>query len=459
MKNVVLPIALFLCLKQGHAQTCNCFLIKQDKNTIAIEKMNIENNRVEIINDPSVIAPVFSMGEGMNGDMVQKERRGGMIVAQCKEGKLKLKFRTKDGVEKPLPDMDLEELKALNIRVNVVSGDGTKKAFLIENYERIKEDKGPVIDMFGGKLPVQPGDYIITTETKRSVKTNSLNGKASFNYRNGWMVVPVSVDGIAKLNFVVDMAATSSVIALKYLPAGIPVNRMEMIEYSAAGAEKKEVSTQGATGATGKDVLQGKALVPHMKLDGMDVPDVNFSVLNEFPAGLKQMGIAGIIGTDLLMRAGILTITNTGDGHGILSFGGNGLQDGTRIPFTMAGGLFFAEGKVGTVPVSFLLDTGARESIINRSFAEENKLQFRVVNANKKITGIDGNPVNAAMVKVPLIALGEQEYHDRDMVFGDIAALASIGLAKQSAILGMDFFRQFKTVQFDFGKSSMVLNS
>ncbi|MBK8496855.1 MAG: hypothetical protein IPL50_19075 [Chitinophagaceae bacterium] len=174
-------------------QDCPCFLISENKGKIELEKVVIGNNKTEIFNDPSIIAPVFSMGEGMNGDMVQKERRGGMIIAQCKDNLLKLKFKNKDGSEKPMPDSNVAELKELSIRINIVGGDAVKKAFMVDHYTTVKEDAGPVIDMFGGKLPVKPGDYIITTETKKPVKANTLTGKASYRIDNGWIVVPVSI--------------------------------------------------------------------------------------------------------------------------------------------------------------------------------------------------------------------------------------------------------------------------
>ena len=443
--------------KEAHAQTCSCFLAKEEAGRLSLEKISIENNRVEVINDPSVLAPVFSMGEGMNGDMVQKERRGGMIVAQCKDNRLKLKFRAKDGSEKPLPDMDLAELKLLNIRVNIVGGDGTRKAFLIEHYERVLEDKGPVIDMFGGKLPVKQGDYIITTETKKPATANSLTGKLTFRYANGWMIVPVSLDASTRLNFVVDMAATSSVIDRRFLPAGIPIRKMEMVEYTAGVEQQKEVATQGATGTTGKDVLAGKAAIPEILLDNLAVQDLNFSVLNTFPAGLAALGVAGILGTDLLMRAGLLTIRRDADGTGTLEFGDQASINGNIVPFTLAGGLFFADGKVADTPVSFLLDTGARESIINKSYAAKHALAFNMLDDTKTISGIDGNPVKVSVVRVPSFTLGSQVYRNSHMILGDIAALSSLGLATQSAILGMDFFRQFRIVQFDFSKKLLRL--
>ncbi len=443
----------------AQSKTCSCFLIKETKGNLSIEKTEIENNNVQVFGDPDIIAPVFSLGEGMNGDMVQKERRGGMVIAQCKDKLLKLKFKSKDGTEKPLPDMDIFELRQLNIRINVVGGDGNKKAFLIEKYKSIREDKGPVIDMFGGKLPVKPGDYIITTETKKPVKANTLTGKTSCKISNGWIVVPVTLSNGIAVNFVVDLAATSSVIDKKYLPQGAEINKIEMVEYSANGANKKEATMQGATGKVEKGLLAGKSLLKQINIGDMKIEDVNISVLNTFPEKLKKAGVVGIIGTDILIRSGTLSIQSINKDKGVLQFG-SGFENtdkGIEIPFTMAGGLLFTEGTIGAAPVKFLFDTGARESILSKSFAEENNLVYPVVNKNKTITGIDGRPLHVKVVKVSSYSIKEYSFSNTNMILGDIAALSAFGLQKSSAILGMDFFRQYASVEFDFNSQHIRL--
>jgi len=280
-KYLVIP-GLFILLNpvvKSQNKSCTCFYLTEKDKVLTVEKLVIENNRVEVLNDPSIIAPLFSMSEGMNGDMIQKDRRGAMIIAQCKDNLLKLKIKSKDAVEKPLPDMNVVELKQMNIRLNVTGGDGIKKAFLIANYEDVREDKGPVIDMFGGKLPVMAGDYIITTETKKATDVSVLNGKVAFKIKNGWIVVPVIMSDGRQADFVVDLAATSTVIDKTILPSSTQINKIEMVEYSANGAKTKNASMQGATGNVQEDLLLGKALLDNMDIGDMHISDVNASVL------------------------------------------------------------------------------------------------------------------------------------------------------------------------------------
>lgn len=460
-KNILVAIICISIQIIANAQpkSCSCFLIKETKGIIRVEKEMVENNNVQIINDPGIITPVFSMGEGMNGDMVQKERRGGMIIAHCKDDLLRLKIRSKDGSEKPLPDMNVAELKQLNIRLNIVGGDGIKKAFLIDYYETIKEDKGPVIDMFGGKLPVKPGDYIITTETKKPVKFNTLTGKASYKISNGWIVVPVMVCNGRSLNFVVDLAATSSVIDKAFLPPGTGINKMEMVDYSANSINKQEATMQGATGKVEQGLLAGKSLLRQISMGDMKIADVNISVLNTFPEKLRKTGIAGIIGTDILMRSGTLSIRSLNKEKGAILFGigSENADNGIEIPFTIAGGLLFADGTIGSAPIKFLFDTGARETILSKSFADKHHLVYQVVNNNKTITGIDGKSLHVNVVNVPNYSIREYPFTNKNMILGDIAALSSFGLQNSSAILGMDFFSQFDYLGIDFNKKALWL--
>lgn len=458
----LLVMATSFSSQKSEAQTaCNCFLLTEQKGKLAVEKVTIDNNRVEVLNDPSIIAPVFSMGEGMNGDMVKKERRGGMIIAQCKDNQLKLKFKTAGGEEKPLPDMDIQKLKQMNIRINVVAGDGTKKAFLIEKYDQVKEAEGPVMDMFGGKIPIQSGDFILTTETR---KTNApvalLKGRVPFQFKNGWVMVPVQLNNGQQLEFVLDLAATSTVIDQSILPANTPIRKMEMVAYSDKGAVKSDASMQGATGQVQEDFLLGKAALQSLHMKDIQLNNVDISVLKSFPEKLKKAGVAGIIGTDILKKAGICTIAFDSENAGTVLFADEALaatNTTVQIPFTIAGGLLFADGKVQGKSLKFVMDTGARESILSKSFVATNKISYKTISTNKTIAGIDGKPQKTSVIALKAVEVGNYAMKDTKMILGDVAALGSFGLSSNSAILGMDFFRKFNTIQIDFIHSKLQL--
>jgi len=442
-------------------QGCNCFLLTEKNEILEIEKVYIQEGNTEIFNDTTIITPVFSLGEGLNGDMIQKERRKGILIAQCKNNMLKYRFRDAAGNEKPLPDMNPKELEKLNIRVNVKGTNGIQKAFLIENYNTINEDNGPVIDMFGGKIPLQDEDFIITTESKKNLKTSVLSGTVIFKTIDNWMVVPVKIGSVETVDFIVDLAATSTVISKTILPESAVIRKMEMVEYSAKGNNTKEATMQGATGSTQTGTLLGKTKLEQLEIGEVKVADVDASVLINFPEKLQKAGIVGILGSDVLLRANVLTFHEVTSQNGTMVFGDETevkINPSIQIPFSIAGGLLFADGTIGEALIKFLLDTGARETILSNEFAKENHITYSIVDHNKTITGIDGKSKNALLVEVPSIGLDRFKFHNERIVLGDVAALQSFGLSKDAAILGMTFFRKFSTVSFDFknGKFSLV---
>ncbi|OFY50285.1 MAG: hypothetical protein A2W85_16130 [Bacteroidetes bacterium GWF2_41_31] len=455
-KNLFILLTLLFsnALLNAQQQGCNCFLLTENNKKLEIEKVFIQEGNTEIFNDTTIITPVFSLGEGLNGDMIQKERRKGTLIAQCKNNMLKYRFRDAAGNEKPLPDMNPKELEKLNIRVNVKGRTGNiQKAFLIENYNTIKEDNGPVIDMFGGKLTLQEGDYIITTETKKNLKTSVLSGSVNFKIIDNWMVVPVKIGSGEAVDFIVDLAATSTVISKTILPESAVIRKMEMVEYSANGNNTKEATMQGATGSTQAGTLLGKTNLEQLEIGEVKVDDVDASVLISFPEKLQKAGIVGILGSDVLLRANVLTFHDVNSQNGTMVFGDETeakVNPSIQIPFSIAGGLLFADGTIGEALIKFLLDTGARETILSNEFAKENHIDYNIVVHNKIITGIDGKSKNALLVEVPSIGLGRFKFQNERIVLGDVAALQSFGLSKDAAILGMTFFRKFSTVSFDF---------
>jgi hypothetical protein len=117
MKKIIFLIVILitsLIKPQNNNYTgCNCFLLVEQNDILSIEKIFVDNNTVQVVNDKKVISVILSWGEGMSGDMIKKEKREGMFIVQCKEGVLKVKHKSKDGSEKSLPDVSVNELKNL----------------------------------------------------------------------------------------------------------------------------------------------------------------------------------------------------------------------------------------------------------------------------------------------------------------------------------------------------------
>lgn len=455
MKGNVL-VVLFYCytmlgLAQNGKPNCNCFLVKEAGTEIQMEKIIIPNNGVEVVNDPTVITVALTLSEGLNGDMVSKVMREGMLVIQCKEGFLKIKKRNTSGAERQLPDMNVNDLSNYTIRVNVTGGNGQKRAFKIINYDTFIEDTGPVIDMFGGRVPIQSGDYLITTETKKNTQFRKKIEKIGFRKVEGWMVVPFIMPDGTEHKFVVDMAATATVIEKSILPKAVEVNPLESVAYDGENTKIMSATMQGATGEVANSSFLGRSKISNCTLGTIKLNDFTVSVLSQFPRFLTENGIRGILGSDLLKQYGVVTFTGLDTDKGEIIFGERPDRIDKSFKMSSSGGLFFTNGIINNIPLQFVIDTGARFTTLNSEFIKQNNITVNN-KRSKPITGIDGVQQEGETGTVNTIAFDQTKFTNVLVNTGEVKALASIGQGK-AALLGMSFFSRFKSLYIDFEKS------
>ncbi|MCB0493128.1 MAG: retroviral-like aspartic protease family protein [Cyclobacteriaceae bacterium] len=277
---------------------------------------------------------------------------------------------------------------------------------------------------------------------------------------NDWIVVPVTTHDGRVHSFVLDLAATSTVISRSLLPSDAIITKMEMVEYSAGESITKQATMQGATGSIDSNVFMGKYKLSDCLLHNLPVDEINTSVLREFPIPLTEMGIEGILGTDVLSRANMITINGLQDKKGgkvVFGSSHKSSKNELSFPIQMAAGLLFVNGKIDEIPVQLIMDTGARESIITDSFAEEHHLELKVLSTEKQIAGIDGVPIQATTIQITDFKIGDYSFGTQQMILGELGVLQSFGIQKASAILGMDFFRHFTEVSFDLNNQRLFL--
>jgi predicted aspartyl protease len=235
---------------------------------------------------------------------------------------------------------------------------------------------------------------------------------------------------------------------------------MEMIEYADGASTTKQATMQGATGSIDSNVFIGKYKLSNCLLHNLLVDEINTSVLREFPTPLAEMGIEGILGTDVLSRANAITINGLQDKKGgkvVLGSSHKSSKNELSFPIQRAAGLLFVDGQIDEIPVQLIMDTGARESIITASFAEEHNLELKILSTKKQIAGIDGVPIKATTVQIADLKIGDYSFGAQQMILGELGVLQSFGLQKGSAILGMDFFRRFTEVSFDLNNQRLFL--
>ncbi len=299
-KNLLFTIVFLFCLTSysTNKDLCNFFLVKQTGEKASIERVTIEENRVKVFNDPDIITFILPVSPGKAGDLIQEKNRNGAITVQFRGGKLYVKSKFKDGREYKQPLIDINDLKKYSIRVSITGGNGFKKAYRIENYNELYEDMGPVLDIFAGRIPLGKKDFSITIETDVVKNTTKLNGIIPFRHVKNWTVVEAKLPNMKKGLFVVDYAATGSVISKETLPPNAKITELKTVSYSTKG---KQVGRGVMFGANGKvENFLGKTTLSNLKIADLKIDNVYIGVLDNFPELDKENKIIGILGNDIL---------------------------------------------------------------------------------------------------------------------------------------------------------------
>jgi hypothetical protein len=414
------------------------------------------------LKNPSIISVIMPLSEGKSANLVRPPDREGTMVLTNTNGSITISFHAADGKVRNLPPVKHSDLYGYRTRVNVIAGDGTKKAFRIDRYTDIYTDNGPVLDLFGGMIPMEPGDYSITLETAPMQSYSPVTGEVKFTKADEWMVVEgVLADG-QPARFIWDTGSTGGLVILEdILPPGSSVTPLKAISYSAEGIREEKGKMQGAAGTVDDSNFLGSTVLPAFTIGSMLFEDIEANVLKSFPDFLSGMGISGIIGMELIKRSGILTITGLNAPEGMIRFQGEEAAcadtKGLTLYFQPAGGLLFTEGTINGIKTDFILDTGARKSILNSEFQAAHDLPFNKT-GDSQSGGISGKTAASTQASIPEFTVGGKTFHDEPFtIIEDLAVTKSIGLQTSGAILGMSFFSQFKTCCIDFDSGKLFL--
>jgi hypothetical protein len=315
-------------------------------------------------------------------------------------------------------------------------------------------DSGPVFDIFGGKIPISPGDYSVTIETTLARRLEQIAGSAPLRLHDGTLFCRASVGG-REGNFIVDTAAGGTLVRESFLPPNTQITRLKAIAYSSDGTEQRDGVMQGAGGAV--DNFLGVASVPELALGSMRFEDVEVSVVAQMHA-YGDVEVDGIIGLDLLRYAEAATIVYPDGADGgelVLHAGGEGpAYDGHEIPFVLADKHVFVDGSLNGSPARFLVDSGARGSFVPPALFEAAGLDHQP-GESKKFRGLDGNTFAATVTRVHKLALGSVDLGGADFFSGDLAVLRNWGIDGDTAIFGNDLLIGLGRVTLDFSGSTM----
>jgi predicted aspartyl protease len=448
---IALALSASIAPLDSAARADHIFVVKESFGRIELEKLEIPEEGELVIEGDDVVTVVLPLGVGQSGDLVKRGMRGGTFTVRRSAGELRVTAEQRGGKRIAFPPVRIEDLPLYDIRVSVAGAGGAGEAFMIRRYEEALEDDGPVIDMFGGAVPLEDGDYSITLDIRRAAGERGFSGEVELSYEEGFLIAEGSIRRGGSGNFIVDLGAGGTVVAREFLPPYAEIEEVSGVEYSGDG--RREVRS-GMTGAGGMvRGFLGSSSPGDMIFGEAVFPDVTVRVVDSMPE-FGKVRAAGIMGIDLLGTADRVTIEFSGgeSARMILSSGPSRRRGGepdAEIPFTMASNHIFIDGKVGSIPVSFILDTGARRSIIISSVAEEASLRDAGTGPGK-VSGLDGRIMEAKAVVAGSLGLGGWTTSDVPFLCADLSVFEAMGVSGSAGLIGNDFLDDFSRVEIDF---------
>jgi len=449
---------------EGEAvKTSNLFLVKESGEDVVVEKAAININEMKVFRGEGLLSYIAVFAPGSkSGNLITRDQRIAGLIARYVEGKIIIKILNEDGSQKDMPDIDLIEAAGTDVRFNITGANGYQKAYLIEGYSRVREADGPVLDMFAGRMELHEGDYSFMTECMESRGTDFIRGEAPYRIHRGWITVLCRLPGGREGRFVVDFGSTTTVIPKDLLSPEAEILKLEVVEYSSEGKRKAMAHLPGASGSV--ENIAGFSVMEEFVFGDIQLEDFRVTVLDEFPEPFAEAGIDGVLGRDVLLKAGVVEIMglkgSAGDKN--IIFTGNveeKKEGGLVVPFNFAGGgQIYINGSISNVPVQFLLDTGSGESVLNREFLEENGISYITSGEGKRTAyGIDGKGIEYETVEVDDVTVGKIDPGAMSFNVHDVHALAHVGAADRTGLLGMDFLSRYSRAVFDFSSNDLLL--
>lgn len=467
MKYTILLISVYFfgmanCFTQPQNQkgVALIFLEQQKNGGLTFEKINISNNESRIISNPDIITFILPLGEGKAADLIRGGDRPFVFIIKNIGGTLEITIRTNDGKQHKYPSVSLAQLSRYKIRVNVTSGKETKHAYIINNYNDIYLDSGPVLDIFGGKIPMNPDDYSLTIETKILKAENYITGQVLWEKIDHWLVVEGKINNKISGKFIVDTGASGSLVVKKsILPENIEITKLLAVEYTTEGENKTTGQMSGATGKVEDSNFIGASVIPEFEIGDIKLHDISANILNELPEFIERKKIVGIIGLDILRLAKIVSIESISMNSGQIIFTDKFQPSNSDYSLKLenAGNLLFLPGKMQKTDVSFLIDLGARRSLISKKFFTNHDISYKTTGKTETM-GISGMKTISDEINVQEIELEKFPFQNVKFIMSDSLFITrSIGLESTGAILGMSFFEQFSNLSIDFTSGTLFL--
>jgi predicted aspartyl protease len=305
-------------------------------------------------------------------------------------------------------------------------------------------DDKPVLEI--AFTSVDTSAEVDDTQFRRPDRPNEIRlGKAAsvpFEYSHKEIVIKVRVNGSEPLDFLLDTAATQTVLDRR-VAAETFLDKQGALQIMAAGGAMPAQTTT----------------VPRMEIGDVVLGDVQALMLDMTPQ-MRQMGkrIAGIIGANVLSKFAV-TIDF---GRSQVVFNDSASYKppagASLISFTNKQGPLVKAVLAPGVEVACLVDTGA--AFNNLPSAVAKKFLGLATPHMTEGTGLDGRPVKLATVNIPMVKLGAQTIRNVSFTYSVDQELQAqtrgFVQASNAGVLGNPFWQNF-ALTLDYKFQRLVL--
>lgn len=431
----------------GEAQSCPLYVLERAGDEFALQRVTIPDGETTVYTwKGAFLTLIMPWSAGQSGDVIQASRGQGASVVRCAAGTIRVTVQRPGAEPRALPTLEAGAVDRFRMRVSVTPGKGSPVAFIVHPNGSIARDTlAPPTDMFGGRVPLQPGDVAVTTETREAEVEARVVGSVELRRGGPYFLATLAVTGGGSGEVIVDFGASRTLLSQDMLPPGVAPMAMTAVEHGPEGV-RESAGSLGALGGTVGDVKVAR--LPELRLGRLTFKDVRVNVVAQLPelAGLK---VKGIVGADILQHAAVIRLTAQ-PGGGRLEFAAEKADAAPTLeaPFSLVGGLIVMNGTADGRPIPLVLDTGARGTVVAESFARTLGLE-PLPGGGDTFRGLDGNPVTTWAALIPSLRLGNGSLDSLRVNIGSLPVLERMGLSG-GGLLGQDLWQRFSALEVDW---------
>ncbi|MHC5111016.1 MAG: aspartyl protease family protein [Planctomycetota bacterium] len=450
---ISLLVSFTTAAETAAGDTCRVFVLKRADQGYEIDAVDLAPNETKVF--PSnratgIVDVILTVAPGGSGS-IPKWSEERLLVARCSDGELAVTNKLTNGEDWARPARKIDDLARYDVRVSVTGADGVKRAFLIVENDRVfVEEVGPVVDMFGGKIPMSDGDHILCTDTYRHSLGLHVEGEAPLEY-DRWPLVTVKLADGKEGVFIVDIGAGTTVVSRSFLPDDIEIEKAAMVQYSSSGKKMLKYTPGGATGAV--DTILGHATPKELRIGDIVFENPTVDVMGEIP-DIFGRPIAGILGMNLMRRCDVLSMSLKSEGKSTPSMrmGRSARPPDAQVlevPFTFVSSHLTVDGRIEGAPVHFIMDTGSPDVVLD-AFAAE-RIGVKMEKGSRPGRGLDGGSSEIRKGSRVELSIAARNFEAVQPQISALPCFRMLRTNKQNAgLLGNSFFSRFTRMELDF---------